>query len=351
MRYATLALIFMMLLAALLPAAEDKPAAPAAPAAPQAATVPVIRIGIIGLDTSHAPAFTQIFNDPKATADVAGFRVTAAYPKGSEDIKSSTSRVPEYTESVKRHGVAIVDSIEALIAQVDVVLLESNDGRPHLKQAIPVIKAGKPLFIDKPVAGSLADAIAIFDLAEKHKTPIFTSSSLRFVPNAQAIRGGKFGKVRGADAWSPCPYEPTHPDLFWYGIHGVETLFTVMGAGCISVQRAHTPDVDLVTGVWADGRIGTFRGLRSGAKKYGGTAFTDQTITPIGDFGGYRVLAVEIAAFFKTRKPPVSSAESLEIYAFMQAADESKKAGGAPIKIQQVMDQARAELARRPASP
>lgn len=307
---------------------------------------PVLKVGIIGLDTSHAPAFAKILNDPQAPADVANCRVVAAYPKGSEDIASSVERVPKYTQELKDLGVEIVDSIEELLKRVDVVCLETNDGRPHLKQALPVIEAKKPLFIDKPVAGSLADALAIYDAAEKQGVPVFTSSSLRFTEGAQKLRRGEFGAVLGCDAFSPAPLEKTHPDLFWYGIHGVETLFTVLGPGCETVTRVHSADGDVVVGKWSDGRIGTFRGIRKGASGYGGTAFTAKGIQPIGPYAGYRGLVVEIVQFFRTGKPPVSTEESLEIYAFMEAADESKRQDGKPVTIADVLKKAKGSAGR-----
>lgn len=322
-----------------LSALVDEPAAK--PASPE-----LIRVGIIGLDTSHAPAFAKVLNDVKAADDVAGVRIVAAYPKGSEDIESSTKRVPEYIEQMKALDVAIVDSIPELVSRVDAVLLEANDGRPHWKQAVPVVKARKPLFIDKPLAGSLAECVALFELAKRLDVPIFTSSSLRYGPGAQELRAGKHGAVFGCDAYSPCSLEPTHPDLFWYGIHGVETLFTVMGPGCESVARVSTPNFELATGCWNDGRIGTFRGIRKGAGGYGGTAFTEKSVVPIGNFAGYRPLVVEIVKFLKTKQPPVSAEESLQIYAFMEAADESKRHGGAPVKLDDVMKAAREQAAK-----
>lgn len=300
-----------------------------------------LKVGIIGLDTSHAVAFTKLLNDPKASDDIARCRVVAAYPKGSPDIESSVSRVPGYTEEVKKLGVEIVDSIDALVERVDCVLLETNDGRPHLEQVLPVLKAKKPCFIDKPVAGSLADAVAIYAAAEKFGTPIFTSSSLRYVEGAQQLRSGAFGEVFGCDAYSPCSIEKTHPDLFWYGIHGVETLFTVMGPGCEQVTRVSAKDAEVVVGVWKDGRVGTFRGIKEGSKGYGGTAFTTKGIQQVGSYGGYRPLVVEIVKFFRGGKPPVNAEESLEIYAFMEAADESKRQGGKPVKVAEVLETAK----------
>ncbi|HSZ55526.1 MAG TPA: Gfo/Idh/MocA family oxidoreductase [Tepidisphaeraceae bacterium] len=304
---------------------------------------PIIRAGIIGLDTSHVIAFTKLLNAPKAREELTGVKIVAAFPGGSSDIPDSRDRVGPYTKQVQAMGVEIVDSIPALLPKVDVVLLESVDGRPHLAQARPVIEAGKPLFIDKPLAGSLADAIAIDELARKHQVPWFSSSSLRFGPKVQAIRHDpKVGQVFGCDAWSPCHLEPHHPDLYWYGIHGVELLYTVMGEGCESVTRVTSDGTDVVVGRWKDGRIGTFRGIRAGKQDYGVVVFGGKGVGTALGFEGYEPLLVQIVKFFKTRAPPVSAAETIEIYAFMEAADESKRQGGRPITISAVMEKATA---------
>lgn len=307
----------------------------------------VVRVGMIGLDTSHCLAFTKLLNDPNATPDIAGFRMVAVYPKGSPDIESSTSRVPGYTEQMKKLGVKIVDDLDELVGQVDAILLETNDGRPHLEQIVPALKAGLPVFVDKPIAGSVTDAVAMFELGRHFKTPLFCSSSLRFSNGPQALRGGSIGKILGCSTYSPCSLEKTHPDLFWYGIHGVEMLFTVMGTGCESVTRASSKDFELVTGTWNDGRIGTFRGIRSGKSGYGGTAFGEKGIVPVGKYDGYKPLVVEIVKFFKTRKVPVTEEETLEIYAFMEASDESKRQNGAPVTLASVMKKAREEAAQK----
>lgn len=320
---------------------------PAASLGQTAAHDKVFRIGIIGLDTSHATAFTKEFNKDQPVDALKGMRVVAAYPKGSPDIESSVSRVPGYTEQVKKMGVKIVDSIDQLLGQVDGVLLETNDGRPHLEQALPVLRAHKPVFVDKPTAGSLGDVVAIFLAADKFQTPIFSSSSLRYVSGAQKARAGTVGDIIGCDAFSPCPLEPTHPDLYWYGIHGVETLFTVMKTGCESVRRVSTPETDVVVGVWPQGRIGTFRGLRAGTHSYGGRAFGTKGILDVGDYEEYLPLIVQIAEFFRTGQPPVPQKETLEIYAFMTAADVSKQQDGAPVKLSTVLQQAHAQAIER----
>ena len=294
------------------------------------------RIGIIGLDTSHSVAFTKEFNNPAAGPEMGGYRVVAAYPKGSEDIQSSLEVVPKYTEQIIALEVEIVDSIEALLEKSDVILLETNDGRPHLKQAMPVLKAGKKMFIDKPMTASLADAVAIFDEAERLKVPVFSCSALRFMESAQDIVNGKIGKVIGVSAYSPATIEKTHPDFFWYGIHGVEVLFTLMGTGCKSVTRIHTPDTDLAVGLWEDNRIGTFRGIRSGRHDYGGFVYGEKGNATVGPFQGYKPLLLEIVKFFQTGKVPFNNRETLEILAFMEAADESKRKGGIPVSMDKI---------------
>ena len=312
-----------------------------------AADPPPLKVGVIGLDTSHVIAFTKVLNDDKAAPEVANCRVVAAYPKGSPDIESSTSRVPGYVEQMKGLGVEIVDSIDELLKRVDCVLLETNDGRPHLEQALPVFRAGKPVFIDKPVAGSLADAIAIYSAAKKLGAPVFSCSSLRYSKAAQEIRGGAIGDVLGCDAYSPCSLEKTHPDLYWYGIHGCETLYTAMGVGCREVSRVSSADFDLAVGKWSDGRIGTFRGIRKGNAGYGGTAFGSKGIRELGKYDGYRPLVVEIVQFFRTQKEPIAAAETIELYAFMEAADESKRRGGSPVPLAEVMLNAEVAAAER----
>jgi predicted dehydrogenase len=300
-----------------------------------------LRVGIIGLDTSHATDFTAIINTPRPAGEEYGCRVVAAYPQGSRDIASSVSKVPEYTERMKSMGVEIVASIEVLLTKVDAVLLETNDGRPHLEQLRPCLKAKKPVFVDKPIAGTLKDAVAIFEEAKAAGVPVFSSSALRFAKATREIRQGALGKVIGAETMSPAPTEPTHPDLFWYGIHGVESLVTLMGPGGEKVKRGATPEGKIeVTVTWKDGRTGIFREGQGYSAKVKGEKGEGEA----GKFDGYEPLVKEIAAFFRTGKSPVAAEETLEIYAIMEAADESKRRGGAEVTLSEVIMKARAGI-------
>jgi hypothetical protein len=299
-----------------------------------------IRVGVIGLDTSHAGAFSKIMREAPANSPMARLKIVAAFPGGSPDIPSSIDRVPNYTKEFEAQGIQIVDSIDALLEKVDAVMLNSLDGRKHLEQAYPVFKSGKRVFIDKPLAADLTDAIAIAKLAEHYKTPWFTSSSLRFTPTIYRYREKSDRKILGAQAWSPCSLESHHTDLTWYGIHGVEALFTAMGVGCEEVTRTKTEGTDVVVGRWKDGRVGVFRGIRSGTQGYGLTVFGADFLENDAKYEGYEPLVVEIAKFFAGGEPPVSSQESLEIMAFIQAAQQSSDSKGIPVSVQSVVEKA-----------
>jgi hypothetical protein len=294
-----------------------------------------LRLGIIGCDTSHVPAFTETLNRADAKGHVAGARVVAAYKGGSKDIPSSWSRVEQYSKTLQeKYEVTFYDSVEEMCRHVDAVLLESVDGRPHLEQAKPVLQAHKPLFIDKPMAGSLRDVIAIFKLAQAANVPVFSSSSLRFAKDTQAVAHGSLGRVTYAETYGPCELEPHHPDLFWYGVHGVEALYTVLGTGCQTVQRGTTPDGKIeVVGVWSGGRKGVFRE----DKGFHGLARGEKGEAPAGTFDGYIPLVAEIVKFFQTGVAPVKPEETIEIFAFMEAADQSKAKGGATVKTSDVL--------------
>ena len=298
----------------------------------------VIRIGMIGLDTSHVVAFTETINNPEAKGHVPGAKVIAAFKGGSPDIESSASRVDGYTKTLQeKYGVKIYDTIEELCKNVDAVMIESVDGRPHLEQARKVIGAKKILYLDKPMAGSLEDVLEIFRLAEAAKVPVFSSSSLRYGKATQAVRNGAIGKVISAQTSSPAKIEEHHPDLFWYGVHGCEALFTVMGRGCESVVRSTTEEGKIVvTGIWKGNRTGIFLE----GKGYSGIAKGEKGEAKVGSFDGYQPLVAEVVKFFKTRKPPVSAGETIELFAFMEAADESKRQNGKAVLIADVLKKA-----------
>lgn len=295
----------------------------------------VVRLGIIGLDTSHSTAFTRFINSGD-NEWAEGFKVVAAYPYGSQTIPSSYERIPEYTEEVRKYGVEIVGSIAELLDKVDCVFLETNDGRVHLEQAVEVFKSGKRVFIDKPAGATLGEAIAIYAMADKYGVKTFSSSALRYGSANRAARAGEYGKIFGADCYSPHMIEPTHPDYGFYGIHGIESLYTIMGTGCKEVCCMASEIGDVVVGRWEDGRIGTFRALVKAPGGYGGTIVSEKkNFSPAGTYEGYQELLKEILNFFKTGVPPVSAEETIEIFTFMKAANLSKERGADAVSMEE----------------
>jgi predicted dehydrogenase len=300
---------------------------------------PPIRIGMIGLDTSHVIAFTKLLNDPSNPDHVPGGRVVAAFRGGSPDVESSRTRIDGFTAELRdKWKVEIVDSIPVLCQKVDTILLESVDGRRHLEQAKPVLAAKKPMFIDKPLAASYQDAREIARLAREAGVPWFSSSSLRFWEETQRLKSApEAGAILGANVYGPAPTEAHHPDLMWYGIHAVEMLFTLMGPGCETVTRVSSEGADIVVGRWEGGRLGVVRGIRKGKQDYGIALFGEKAnLRSEARASSYRPLLVQIIKFFQTGVSPVKAEETLEMFAFMQAADISKTKGGISVSLAEV---------------
>ncbi len=308
--------------------------------AQESAEKKTIRVGMIGLDTSHATAFTKILHDPKNDYEA---RVVAAVAQSSPDIESSYSRVDKFVKTLtETYGVKMYKTIEEMLPEVDVIMIESVDGRPHLAQATPGIKAGKPTFIDKPVAASLEDTLAIYDLAKEHGTPVWSCSNLRYNGGVVKAATADVGEVSAVLSYGPASLEKGHLDLAWYGIHATEALFTVIGTGCESVTRTHTEGTDVVTGIWEGGKVGTLMGLRASKTAYGVTVFGSKAVVTEAAGGGYPELMAEMMKFFRTGEVPVTAEETIEIFAFLAAADESKRRGGTPVTLAEMLEKARA---------
>lgn len=326
MRIASLALV-LALAGVLTPAVSARSQQPAAPAW----AVKELRAGIIGTDTSHVPQFVRIFHaHPEWKV-----RVVAAFKGGSPDLPLSATRLEGFARTIQADGVEIVDSIPALLDKVDVVLLTSVDGRPHLAQVTPVFKAGKRVFIDKPLAASLADARAIAALSAETRTPFFSASSVRFHDDIPRLRNDAgVGRVKSVESTYLLQTIDFHPDLFYYGIHGVEALYAVMGTGCVSLTRRMDGEADVTTCTWKDGRVGVYRGLPKADPaqpliRIVGEKGVAQTVGAADSLTASRI----IAEFFHTGRSPVDVAQTLEVFEFMTAAQLSKERGGAEVSL------------------
>jgi predicted dehydrogenase len=291
-----------------------------------------LRIGMVGLDTSHAHAFTRLLNNSALEHHVQGGNVIKAFPGGSPDFALSVNRIDRITEEVHRYGVDIVDSLEEAVEGTDAVLLESVDGGIHLEQLRRLIVYGKPIFIDKPFSLSSSDAEEMAALAETYKTPIMSSSALRFSEGLKRILSRRDkGRITGADCFGPMDMV-TGQGYFWYGIHAVEMLFTILGGGTEAVTTHSNDDYDCIVGWWKDGRIGTVRGNRSGSQQFGALVHfekgTEYVNVAADSKPFYASLLEEVIGFFHGGTPGVKLDETLEIIRFLEAANESRGSGG-----------------------
>lgn len=321
-----------------------------------------VRIGILGIDNFGSVAYTEFLNRPHADGVFQGVRVVAAYPIGSKDYPDSDKLVEQWKKQLLEMyqnpkdpndavpPIEMVNSVDELLSKCDGVMIFSMDGSLHLQQATDVLKAGKRLFISRPLASSPEDAVAIFKLAAETKTLCWSSSQHRYNTGFSGMKNHpEVGRVMGCDVYGGWNVNAPEADQFTRPLHSIETLYTIMGPGVVSVTCTSTPMAESITAVWNDGRIGTYRGIKEGSVKYSATVFGDKGVSTAGIYGhgvpvngvvptndryvGYEGLAIELAKFFHGGPVPVSPAETLEIFALMQAAEASKAQDGAVVPL------------------
>lgn len=295
----------------------------------------MIKLGMLDFDSSHSVEFTKRLNHVDCPEDqwVSGAKVVIGC---AGESKMSPERIPGFRDKIKSYGVPLVDKPTDMIGKVDGMLIESVDGSVHLERARPFLEAGIPCYVDKPFTCSTADARALIDLSEKKKLPIFSSSSLRYVPELVEYLGTTaHGKVVGCVSYGPASESVQNPGLFNYGIHAIEVLYAVMGPGCVRVTSSHEKGTDLATGTWKDGRIASIRGIRTGRSGFGVMVFAEKEIKPLTlpTTNIYRELLKRIVSMFETGKSPLAPAETLEIIAFIEAANQSGANHGAPVAV------------------
>ena len=265
-----------------------------------------------------------------------GARVVAAYKGGSKDMEQSANRVDSYAEDIRtKYGVEIVPDIATL--------LDQSRRRPPRKRRRPRAHSSRPGRSSPRTSRSSSISRSPIPWPTRAKSPAWARPPIR--P----------GSAHPACATEPSPPTPTSPasparrsgapaprsrNLHWispwYAIHPIEVLYTILGGGCESVSRTSGPDGDVIVGHWKDGRIGTVYAARPDAD-YGAIVFHGKDVVDLhpkkAAASEYRGLVLEIVKFFQSGKPPVSNEDTLEIFAFMDAAQRSKSQGGAVVEI------------------
>jgi predicted dehydrogenase len=226
----------------------------------------IYRIGLLGLDTPHASIFAGILNDPYNPQFIPGAEVVAAYPGGSADMPISANRVAGFTDELRKLQVEIIDDPMEVARRSDLLFITAADGRVHLDFLERTAKMGRPTFIDKPFATSIAQAEKILACADTHKVRLFASSAFRyadplvdFIVSAQAL--GE--RILECEMHCWLPIEETQGRYFWYGIHAVEMSQALFGDGAVSVSAAGKGDRDDLVIEYGDNRKTTIQGSRT----------------------------------------------------------------------------------------
>lgn len=287
-----------------------------------------LRLGIVGTDSTHATEFTSILNDASDSRHVSGARVVAAYRGGNPSLALSRDRIEKISAELQtKFGVRFVSDIAGLCGQVDGLLILSVDPSSRLREVREAARCGKPMFIDKPLAGSLRGAEEIAAMLRSLHGKWFSASALRFAAQPD------HATAHGAEVWGPGELSPARSgyglDLAWYGIHSIEAMYALMGPGVKRVARSHTDREDTLFCVWGDGRAATVHLLRPdfafGAVVFDRDGAAPRRIELSADYGR---LVQAIVEFVRTGKAPVSPAQALETFQLMGAAQKSLERHG-----------------------
>ncbi len=295
-----------------------------------------LKIGMVGLDTSHCAHFAGFLHNELSDDYISGGRFINAVAGGSNLTTLSTERIDGFTKTMQlEFGVKVCQTIEEMAIGMDAFVITSVDGRKHLEQFKSLVKFGKPIFIDKPFTCGTNDAKKIIEIAKEENVPVMTTSPLRYAAKLKQLLD-KEKNINACEVFGPMPIPEDYPEYFWYGIHLAEMLFLCMGEGCKSVRAIHKDSTDLIIGEWDKGRVGTLRGMRTEGIDFGCTLFADSGIKnyALSHNPPYTKTMLEhILKFFNTGDSSVDLSESLEIISFLEAATKSKEQGSEVIYL------------------
>ncbi|MBO4631148.1 MAG: Gfo/Idh/MocA family oxidoreductase [Lentisphaeria bacterium] len=287
-----------------------------------------IKAAIIGLDTSHATEFPKFIHDPAMDPEfrVHGMTVTRALRFETPfQKKEGLDKRQAYLESI---GVKVTEDFEEAVADCDAVFIEINDPSYHLDYFRKCAALGKPVFLDKPFADSLDNAIEILKIAKENHIRFFTASSLRFDANIVKAHE-EMPEIELGQTWGPLGKAAAGSSIIWYGVHTFEMLEKIMGPGAIAVTSVPDRCGVVCTVAYADGRRGVVELTRNNSN-YGGVlrkGGENRMFTFVGGKHLYHNLVADIGKFFRGESEGVPLKESFEIMAMLEAAELSVQYG------------------------
>lgn len=173
-------------------------------------------IGFIGTENSHTDHFIRFLN---AEARHPGYRAAAL-----------AGGVSERNEKLAAGGeLDIVATPEDLLGKVDAAIISTRDGALHREQAEPLLRAGMPVLVDKPLATSVEDAQAIIAAGQESGSVLLSASALRFLPQIAELSEGGTDSLRQLSLIGPADPDSPYSGLFFYGIHHVEAALEILG--------------------------------------------------------------------------------------------------------------------------
>jgi len=277
----------------------------------------MVRIGLVDVTTTHADAFSKIFNVQKRFK---GFRVTKCW-----DVDQKRSK-----EVADLYGLESVRRIQDM-TDIDAVMVLSRNQNKHLGYVRPFLKKGMPAFVDKTTAGTLGQAVTMYRLARRHKAPLFSASAVRFgreIEEAVNVMK-KMGKIRLIEASGP-------GELMFYGQHVFDAIYALVGRGALTVQNVGTDKVSLLKLEFKGGLL-----VQAVISEYGHLPFQftvadEKTCHAFGvsDHAYYYWKMVRgFVTMVKTGKPPFDPRQTVELIDAMCQAKASRQKGGKVMRI------------------
>ncbi len=275
------------------------------------------RVGILGTENSHAKTFTSVINaENSAYPD---FEVVALYALELQPSEAIASNYP---------NIKICTSIEEMVDMVDCAMITARHGKYHKDFAMPFIKAGKPVFIDKPFAITMEDVNEILDTAEEYNVPVMGGSgcklSLSLLGLKTEMESGAIGAVKNAVVSFPCDVNSVYGGMYFYGSHLVEMVLTLFGYDPISVTAFINND--FLSAVMHYEKLDVYLSFAKSytAVVYGESGFIAREIS-ISDIYGYEV--EHFAEMVRSKSSSLSRKQLAKPIEVLNALEESLRTG------------------------
>lgn len=292
-----------------------------------------IRLGVIGVDSSHLPAFATRIDDLRK-AGKSRCQITHMWTDGRHDMPASD--VAGWQEQARELGVEASENLDAMLDAVDGVLVLAVNGNRHLELARPALERGLPTYVDKPLTCSLDEAKELLALSRAGNARCYSASSLRFVSELESIDRDVLGKLVAVDAFGPGELNDSMAGLFFYGVHAIELVDAILGPGVARVSAVTGEDRDLVRLEYNDGRFASIRLERKGGYAFGATVHGEKDARSfVVDFEPvYARLVAGMTRFFEGGPAPVELRDIVENVAVMEAGNRSQAADGQWVDVE-----------------